>query len=48
VLTCGNSPRYERNTHTGEDGWDESKALELEVTVHHDAAQQAVLRIPLK
>ncbi|CAG0952601.1 Cocaine esterase [Planctomycetaceae bacterium] len=48
VLTCGNSPRYERNTHTGEDGWDDSKALALEVVVHHDAPRPAMLRLPTK
>lgn len=48
VLTCGNSPRYERNTHTGADSWDESKALDIEVTVFHDASRKAVLRMPVK
>jgi putative CocE/NonD family hydrolase len=48
VLTCGNSPRYERNTHTGESGWNEAKALDVDVTIHHDAAQPAILRMALK
>lgn len=48
VLTCGNSPRYERNTHTGDDGWDEAKALDVDVTVFHDARNAAVLRLPAK
>jgi predicted acyl esterase len=42
-LSSSNWPRYERNTHTGADRWDEKKAKPLTVTIHHGAAE---LRIP--
>jgi predicted acyl esterase len=48
LLSSGNSPRYERNCHTGDNHWDESKALELSVTIYHDADNPAVLRLPLR
>ncbi|KAA0212670.1 CocE/NonD family hydrolase [bacterium] len=47
VLTGGNSPRYERNTHTGADHWDESKALDAEIAVDHSPTLAPVLRLPL-
>ncbi|MBI5366769.1 MAG: CocE/NonD family hydrolase [Planctomycetes bacterium] len=42
-LGSANWPRYERNPHTGADHWDAKGALDLNVTVHHDAAE---LRLP--
>jgi len=43
-LSSGNSPRYERNPHTGADRWSEAEALGLDVRVACDGT--AVLRLP--
>jgi hypothetical protein len=47
LLACGNSPRYERNTHTGADHWDAKKAKSVQVTIYHDAENPALLRLPV-
>lgn len=39
-----NWPRYERNTGTGADHWDEKAAQPVKVTIHHD---ESVLRLPI-
>lgn len=44
-LASGDSPRYERNPHTGEDHWDEKTALTLDVAVGHANAE---LKIPVE
>ncbi|MFQ5505515.1 MAG: CocE/NonD family hydrolase [Planctomycetota bacterium] len=48
VLASGNSPRYERNPHTGQDLWDPKTALDLAVTILHRKDAPAVLEIPLR
>ncbi len=47
IITGGNSPRYERNTHTGADAWDEAKALDVAVSIYHDAKRAARLTLPV-
>ncbi|MBK8205452.1 MAG: CocE/NonD family hydrolase [Planctomycetes bacterium] len=47
IITGGNSPRYERNTHTGADAWDEAKALDVAVTIYHDAKRAPKLTLPV-
>ncbi|MBI3722803.1 CocE/NonD family hydrolase [bacterium] len=46
LLSSSNWPRYERNTHTGADHWDEKSALELQVTVFHDSEHGMELKLP--
>ena len=46
MLSCGNWPRYERNCCTGDDHWDEKKAMEVNVTLYHDAEAPVILRLP--
>ena len=46
ILSSGNHPRYERNPHTGDSFWDSSKALDLNVTLHHGPDTPALLRLP--
>ncbi|MCG3183131.1 MAG: Cocaine esterase [Planctomycetes bacterium] len=46
IVTGGNSPRYELNSHTGADHFDKAKALNVEVTLYHDADHPAELRLP--
>jgi len=47
IVTSGNSPRYERNPHTGADHWDEAAAQPVTVTIQHTADSPAVLRLPV-
>ncbi|MDQ7778224.1 MAG: CocE/NonD family hydrolase [Planctomycetota bacterium] len=44
-LSSSNSPRYERNPHTGADHWDAKTALDLDVTIHHENAE---LKLPVR
>jgi putative CocE/NonD family hydrolase len=48
ILTGGNSPRYEPNTGTGAVHFEESQALDVEVTILHDAGYPAELKLPVK
>ncbi|MBZ0136747.1 MAG: CocE/NonD family hydrolase [Planctomycetes bacterium] len=47
IVTGGNAPRYEPNCHTGADAFDKSKALDVSVTVLHDAEHAAELLLPV-
>ncbi len=44
-LSSSNWPRYERNSHTGADHWDEKTAVELKATIHHESAE---LKLPIR
>ncbi|MCC6572805.1 MAG: CocE/NonD family hydrolase [Planctomycetes bacterium] len=45
-ISSGNYPRYERNTHTLADHWDNQSAKSVEVTVFHDKDAYADLTLP--
>jgi len=47
IITGGNSPRYEPNSHTGADHFDKSKSMDVEVTILHDADHAATLKLPI-
>ncbi|MBX3458622.1 MAG: CocE/NonD family hydrolase [Planctomycetes bacterium] len=47
IVTGGNTPRYERNPHTGADEWDEKSARDATVTIHHNAKTGARLVLPV-
>ncbi|MCB9893676.1 MAG: CocE/NonD family hydrolase [Planctomycetes bacterium] len=47
VLTGGNAPRYEPNTGDGSDHFDKAKALDVDVTIFHDADHPAELKLPI-
>lgn len=47
LITGGNTPRYERNPHTGEDAWDGRSALSADITLHHDADHPSRVTLPL-
>ncbi|MEI8243030.1 MAG: CocE/NonD family hydrolase [bacterium] len=47
LVTSGNSPRHERNPHTGADHWDDATAQSVTVTLQHTPAAPALLRLPL-
>jgi putative CocE/NonD family hydrolase len=46
IVTGGNAPRYEPNTHTGRDDWNEAEALVATVALHHGAARGSWLVVP--
>ena len=43
IITGGNSPRYERNTHTGGDHWSESDAVPAVITILHGLSTSLTL-----
>lgn len=47
-VTSASSPRYERNTHTGADHWEEASAVPVTVTVFHDAERPSALSLPVR
>ncbi|MCA8914812.1 MAG: CocE/NonD family hydrolase [Planctomycetes bacterium] len=47
ILTGGNAPRYEPNTGDGSDHFDRAKALDVDVTIFHDAEHAAELTLPI-
>ena len=47
IVTSGNSPRYERNPHTGADHWDDAAAKPVTVTIQHTPESPTLLRLPL-
>ena len=47
IVTGGNAPRFEPNTHTGADHFDKPKALDVDVTIFHDAEHPAELKLPV-
>jgi uncharacterized protein len=47
IITGGNAPRYEPNTHTGADEFDKAKALDVDVTIFHDAEHPTELILPV-
>jgi putative CocE/NonD family hydrolase len=46
ILTGGSTPRYERNSHTGADAWDEKTAQDADITLDHHGPK-AVLELPV-
>lgn len=47
IVTGGNAPRYEPNTHNGDDHFDRAKAKDVEVTIFHDAERAPELVLPV-
>ncbi len=47
-LTSASAPRYERNTHTGADHYEEANAVPVAVTVFHDPERPCVLSLPAR
>jgi predicted acyl esterase len=47
IVTGGNAPRYEPNTHTGADAFDKAGALDVDVTILHDAEHATELVLPV-
>ncbi|MCC6465897.1 MAG: CocE/NonD family hydrolase [Planctomycetes bacterium] len=45
LLTGGNSPRFERNSHTGEDAWNAETALVADVQIDH--LSEIALELPV-
>lgn len=46
IITGGSTPRFERNTHTGSDAWDETSALDAEIRLDHYGTHP-VLELPV-
>lgn len=46
ILTGGSTPRFERNTHSGADAWDESVAQEADINFDHHGPR-AKLELPV-
>jgi len=46
IVTGGNAPRFEPNTGNGDDHFDRAKALDVDVTLLHDAQHPAELKLP--
>lgn len=46
ILTGGSTPRFERNTHSGGDAWDESMAQEADISFDHHGPK-AKLELPV-
>jgi len=46
IVTGGSTPRFERNTHTGADAWDETAAQEADIWIDHSGPQM-VLELPV-
>jgi predicted acyl esterase len=47
IITGGNAPRYEPNSHTGDDAFDKAEALDVEVTLLHDAKHATIIKLPV-
>lgn len=47
IVTGGNAPRYEPNTHNGDDHFSLAKAQDVDVTIFHDVERAAVLLLPI-
>ncbi len=45
IITGGNTPRFERNTHNGTDAWDENAATEAEITLELKGATRLELPV---
>lgn len=47
IVTGGNAPRFEPNTGTGDDHFERAKALDVDVTIFHDADHAPELKLPV-
>jgi len=48
LVSSSNHPRFELNPHTGDDHWDEEKALDLRVTIHHGRKHPSTVTLPVR